>query len=318
MTVLHGAGDGTFPNEDPSTPLASSRRLPAIGDPRRQRHPRFLPAVARAGHRHRDRAPAGRGRAREPKGKYATGGSAAALGSPSATSNGDGIPDLVVSERAELHGERDALAWAAAHFAWSGKQYPSGPHPYGVALADLNGDGLLDVAVVNQFEGARERAREPQGAGVLAAPRRVRRGRIPLSQLPRVDLNGDSPLRFRRRQRLREPRERALQPGRGVFLAAAESHEVLLQPAGRSPSATWNGDGTPPTSRSPSPERRPCACSTTRVPRRSPRTPGLHRPCSARGGSPSAILNGDGKLDAAVVNYGGQTVTVMENRGCVP
>lgn len=79
--------------------------------------------------------------------------------------NGDGYPDIITTN---LDGDdvtiligdgRGGFAQAA------GSPFPAGKTPFGVAVADLNGDGTLDLAVVN-FSGHPEQA-ENDGVTIL-------------------------------------------------------------------------------------------------------------------------------------------------------
>ena len=63
--------------------------------------------------------------------------------------NGDGAADLVVANKG---GPTVSIFLGDGLGAFSpAVDYPAGPSPQYVALADLNGDGLLDVVVANYY-----------------------------------------------------------------------------------------------------------------------------------------------------------------------
>ena len=79
--------------------------------------------------------------------------------------NGDGHPDIITTN---LDGDNITVLLGDGKGAFTkapGSPFPAGKTPFGVAIADLNGDGKLDLAVVN-FSGHPERA-ENDGVTIL-------------------------------------------------------------------------------------------------------------------------------------------------------
>ena len=109
----------------------------------------------------------------------------------SADLNSDGYPDLVLDNLSSNH-VTVLLNHGDGTFP-SASSYAAGPEPIGIAIADFNGDGFLDVIVADNAVDGEVALLAGNGNGTLqAAP--LRRSGFAPSSLAVGDFNGDGKL----------------------------------------------------------------------------------------------------------------------------
>lgn len=196
--------------------------------------------------------------------------------------------------------------------------YPSGGPPYRLALADLDGDGRLDILATTGTTDGTEMLEGVsvllnQGGGTFTAPRVYEMSAVLTSNIAAGDLNGDGKPDVVVTVGHEKPASFAdvlLNNGDGTL--AAPIHNDLPSSAGDVALADLDGDG----------DRDLVALTGGGVTVLSNRGDGTFAPAVTypAGIEPTALavgdLDGDAKPDVAVVNYGGETpLSVFLNTG---
>ena len=158
--------------------------------------------------------------------------------------NGDGNSDLVVANSAEyggtasvsiLFGNGDGSFQAA-------RNYDAGPRPFSVAVADLNADGRMDLAVANDSYGT-VTVLLGNGDGSFQAPQTVDVGLQP-STVVAADFNGDGALDLATANSYSgESVSIRLNNGDGTFQALPKYDDGLGGPAGPVVAGDFLGNG---------------------------------------------------------------------------
>src|SRR5205085_1260194 len=102
--------------------------------------------------------------------------------------NADGAPDLLVVNKGDPGSVSVLLGHGDGTFQRQ-NAIPAGLRPVAVAVADLNGDGRLDLAVANELRGELS-VLAGHGDGTFAAAQTVAASPAP-SAITATDLNGD-------------------------------------------------------------------------------------------------------------------------------
>ncbi len=157
------------------------------------------------------------------------------------TVTGDGKPDLVTANVNSSN--LSVLINSGSGTFAPAVNYAVGTSPLRIAIADLNGDGKLDLAVVNAYDVA---VRLNNGDGTFAPPATT----APLAPVTTFGRDGGS----ERRRQARHPRPRERRRHRGSAAEQRRRHlrlarRILSHAAGKDPgsvtTADLNGDGKP-------------------------------------------------------------------------
>jgi hypothetical protein len=109
--------------------------------------------------------------------------------------NGDGVPDIVVANRGSSFHPDDSVSVLLGNgdgSFQSQRTYTVGPEPDSVAVADLNGDGIPDIVVADEYDDAVS-VLLGNGDGSFQLPYTYSVGSFPAS-VTVADLNGDGKL----------------------------------------------------------------------------------------------------------------------------
>jgi hypothetical protein len=226
--------------------------------------------------------------------------------------NGDGKADLAIANRGAFSGSEMAggdvgvlLNMGAGTFIAA--NYPAGPSPVSVAMADLNGDGKADLAVAS---GTGVSVLLNNGNGTFGAPTSYGSGTNP-SSVAAGDLNGDGKIDLAVGSAGRA--SVLLNLGNGTFAAAINyNYSTGYNGNGWLVIGDLNGDGRPDLAGNTLTD--PCSAVGVLLNQGSG-VFGAPSYVSAANTNPSSVtlgdLNGDGKLDLVVPN--GDGVAVLLN-----
>ncbi|MGA7620669.1 FG-GAP-like repeat-containing protein, partial [Candidatus Binatus sp.] len=239
--------------------------------------------------------------------------------------NGDGMPDLIVANAGDdtVSVLLNTTAPGAAMPSFATQQtFAVGSHPISVTVADVNGDGMPDLIVANEFDGTLSVLLNTTAPGA-ATPSFATQQTFAAGSLPRsvtaADINGDG------------------MPDLIVANAGDDTVSVLLNttvPGATTPSfatqqtfavgggaasvtaADVNGDGEPDLIVANEGDTTVSVLLNITAPGAT--TPSFApQQTFATGSSPISVtaadVNGDGKPDLIVANYGSNTVSVLLN-----
>ena len=152
--------------------------------------------------------------------------------------SGDGVPDVAVAEN-EVNGKEVSVLVNAGDGSFGAPlSYPAGSSPLGLAAADLNGDGRVDLAVADYGKGVVD-VLFNQEAGGFAPPVEQDAGGVGTTWVLATDVNGDGSA------------DVVVSRADGVSVLFNDGKGVLSAPVsysvgmfnGQIVAADWNGDG---------------------------------------------------------------------------